>query len=253
MDLLPFLETATQHANLLYDGCTVSRGRLSLVLSCAAAGGAAGALWCFDRACAEFAFSCSYVLQGGTGPALLGEGAVENDRLSVLELSEEGGQPLVELVGWDPFGALDMATDVVCVLVSLFVSYLLPVVLDRVGRGPQKKGVPPSRTSMIATELSGVFEASSCSDKAATSTRGRFAMVNLDMARLNMVLMGKMVVCSGRSCCSNWVPGGVPRGVDGLSGTRPWRGKCSGPAPPLLLGTLHGTCIDILTTTELLR
>lgn len=45
---------------------------------------------------------------------------------------------------------------------------------------------------MTATELSGEFDAMSCSDSAVTSMRGRFAIVKRDIVRLNVsVFMGK--------------------------------------------------------------
>lgn len=50
--------------------------------------------------------------------------------------------------------------------------------------------VPPSRTSITAIELSGDLSASSSCDSAATSMRGRFAIVNLDMLLLRIVFMG---------------------------------------------------------------
>lgn len=49
--------------------------------------------------------------------------------------------------------------------------------------------VPPSRTSITAIELSGDLSASSSSDSAATSMRGRLAIENLDMLLLRIVFM----------------------------------------------------------------
>lgn len=49
--------------------------------------------------------------------------------------------------------------------------------------------IPPSRTSITATELSGDLSASSSCDSAATSMRGRLAIVNLDMLLLRIVFM----------------------------------------------------------------
>lgn len=50
--------------------------------------------------------------------------------------------------------------------------------------------VPPSRTSITAIELSGDLSASSSWESAATSMRGRLAIVNLDMVLLKTVFMG---------------------------------------------------------------
>lgn len=54
--------------------------------------------------------------------------------------------------------------------------------------------IPPSRTSTIAIELSGAFRASSCSDSAATSMRGRLAIVKLDIVRMKVVFMSGMEI-----------------------------------------------------------
>lgn len=39
---------------------------------------------------------------------------MEDDGFGVLELAEEGGELCFELVRRDPFGALDVAADVIC-------------------------------------------------------------------------------------------------------------------------------------------
>lgn len=74
----------------------------------------AGALGCSDRVLAELCLALSDVSEGGAGPALLRQGAVEDDCLGALELAQEGGQPLFELVRGDPAGALDVPAYVVC-------------------------------------------------------------------------------------------------------------------------------------------
>lgn len=53
------------------------------------------------------------VPEGGGGPALLGEGAVEDDGALVGELGEEGGEGVLEGCGGDVEGCLDVASDVV--------------------------------------------------------------------------------------------------------------------------------------------
>lgn len=184
--LLPFLKPAAQHADFLCDG----RRRSLLVGLVLLLRRVVAPLGPLDRGGAVLAFAGADVFQGGAGPALLGEGAVEDDRVCGLELSEEGGQPFVELVRGDPSGALDVAADVVCSVSSAHAQE---------GEGSMGRCVPPSRTSMTAIELlllSVVLGARSCSARAAASRRGRLATVNLDMARWRVVVfMGAGVQC----------------------------------------------------------
>lgn len=58
-------------------------------------------------------FTCTDILQSGAGAPLFGKGAVEDDRLGIFELTEQGGQVGVELMGRDPFGTFDVATNMI--------------------------------------------------------------------------------------------------------------------------------------------
>lgn len=58
-------------------------------------------------------FTRTDVLQSGAGTSLFGKGAVEDDGLGIFELTEQGGQLGVELMGRDPFGTFDVATDMI--------------------------------------------------------------------------------------------------------------------------------------------
>lgn len=122
--LLPPLEATPEHTHLLRDrGCLPRSASLffSLLFSsrrcccwCLLALRAAGALGRGDRLLAKLGLALPDVPQCGAGPALLRQGAVEDDRLCVLELAQEGGEPLVELVRGHPAGALDVPAYVVC-------------------------------------------------------------------------------------------------------------------------------------------
>lgn len=56
-----------------------------------------------------------------------------------------------------------------------------------------RRNAPPSRTSTTAIELLGALSASSCSERAATSIRGRLAIVKRDIVRPSTVVMGLTV------------------------------------------------------------
>lgn len=149
----------------------------------------AGALGRSDRVLAELRLALSDVSEGGAGPTLLRQGAVEDDGLGALELAQEGGQPLFELVRGYPAGTLDVPAYVVCG--KNFRSAVCSRRMRHRRKGACKLWicVPPSRTSITAIELSGDLSASSSCDSAATSMRGRLAIVNLDMLLLKTVFM----------------------------------------------------------------
>lgn len=125
MGLLPLLKATPEHADLLRD----RSGLLCIVCLCLFLFSSrycccrccrcmqaliAGALGRSDRVLAELGLALSYVSQGSAGTALFRQGAMEDDGLGVLELAQEGGQPLFELVRGNPAGALDVPADVVC-------------------------------------------------------------------------------------------------------------------------------------------
>lgn len=122
MRLLPPLKAAPENAHLLRDRdclCRVVPSFLFLLFSglccccrCLLAL-RAGALGRSDGVLAELCLALSYVSQGGAGSALFRQGAVEDDCLGVLELAQERGQPLVELVRGHPTGALDVPAYVI--------------------------------------------------------------------------------------------------------------------------------------------
>lgn len=198
--LLPSLEAASENAHLLrhrhylpcafplllpflFSGMRRCCGQCLLALH-------AGALGRSDRVLAELCLALSYVSKCGAGPALLRQGAVEDDGLGVLELAQQGWQPLVELVRGYPAGALDVPAYVVCGNNRRSAGYHRR--RRHCGKGARKLWicVPPSRTSITAIELSGDLSASSSCDSAVTSMRGRLAIVNLDMLLLRIAFMG---------------------------------------------------------------
>lgn len=120
--LLPPGKSAPQNADFLRRRRLRFSVALALlraaVLCIGAVGGTSGSSLLGDRGshrCStEFSLSCTYVLQSSTRASLLGQGAVEYDCFSVLELAEQGWQLCVELVGRNPLGAFDVSANVIC-------------------------------------------------------------------------------------------------------------------------------------------
>lgn len=114
VSLLPLLEPPSQDADPLRNGRLLALLSPSNPLYRARIVSPRGAVGRLDGPLAQPRLPLADVPQRGARPPLFGEGAVEDDGPGVLELAQEGGQPLFELVRRDPAGASDVPADVVC-------------------------------------------------------------------------------------------------------------------------------------------
>lgn len=119
VSFLPLGETTSKDADFLRNRCLLvrllTRDTSALLGSVVAVAGAllANAPRSSDRLRSILRLSLSDVLQCSAGASLFGQGTVEDDGPGVLELAQECGQPLVELVGGNPAGALDVASNMI--------------------------------------------------------------------------------------------------------------------------------------------
>lgn len=115
MGLLPLGESPSQHAHLLRHRRLLLGLAIALALLAAGlyASFAAVTIGCGNGRSSMLSLASADILQSGAGPSLFGKGAMKNDGLGILELPKQGGQLGIELMGRNPFGTFDVATNVI--------------------------------------------------------------------------------------------------------------------------------------------
>lgn len=103
MRLLPLGEASSKNAHLLRHRYLLLDLDLALLAAGLSLSFATVVIGSGDGTSPMLGFTCPNILQSGARTSLFGKGAVEDDGFGVFELTKQGGQFGVELMGRNPF------------------------------------------------------------------------------------------------------------------------------------------------------